>query len=54
MCTCTNASHILILGLAVIMPTPDQCSGSNSPIHTSENTKEMNSNQTDTDKRFAV
>ena len=37
------------------MPTPDQCSGSNSPMHTAgENAKETNSNQIDTNKRFAV
>ena len=40
------------VGLAVIMPTPDQCSGPSSPMHTSKNTKETKSDQTDSDKRF--
>ena len=43
----------MCLGLAVIMPTPDQCSGPSSPMHTSKNTKETKSDQTDSDKRFA-
>ena len=41
------------LGLAVIMPTPDQCSGLNSTMHTGEE-KEIKSNQTESDKRLAA